>query len=209
MDGRWWWMTNLFGLLALTAAVFTWLGWWLHVEWQKRRSAEQSVSGDDTAKDEPAAERPLRERAEVSVGVGSSEVLELQAAATQPFRERQELLPLAVSLSLSADELRRAEDERDGLRVELELLKQSLDAAVPFRSGQQRPDDLKKIRGVGEVLEARLNAFGVFTYAQIAGWSAEQVALFGKWMGFGDRVRREDWQGQCRELVRLAAADVE
>lgn len=241
MDGRWWWMTNLLGLLTLTAAVFTWLGWWLRL--LQARKKEGRPTGNDAkllAAQEAAttletrlheAEGALRRsdaelaearlllnnreksqetetlrarlrEVEARLAAGAVGLSDGEHLAEKAFpRVRQELLPLAVSLNLSADELRRVEIERDVLRAELDLLKRNLDQAAPFRSGERQADNLTMIRGVGRVLEERLNAFGVFTFEQIASWSADDVAVFGRLMGFGDRVRREDWQGQCRQLM--------
>ncbi len=37
------------------------------------------------------------------------------------------------------------------------------------------PDDLTKIKGIGPVFAKRLNKAGIFTYAQLAGQTAEKV----------------------------------
>lgn len=64
------------------------------------------------------------------------------------------------------------------------------------------PDDLTKIRGVGEKLERLCNDLGFWHYEQIAAWTPRQV----EWVddnleGFKGRVTRDDWVGQARALA--------
>ncbi len=61
-------------------------------------------------------------------------------------------------------------------------------------------DDLKRISGVAEKLEQRLNDFGVYTYEQIMHWDEEIVAEFGRLLAFKDRIFRDDWVAQARML---------
>jgi NADH-quinone oxidoreductase subunit E len=67
------------------------------------------------------------------------------------------------------------------------------------------PDDLKSISGIGPKLEQVLNGLGVWTYAQIAVWSEEEVGWVDDHLGFKGRIGRDDWIGQARGLV--AATD--
>jgi predicted flap endonuclease-1-like 5' DNA nuclease len=63
------------------------------------------------------------------------------------------------------------------------------------------PDDLKEIKGVGPVLEGKLHALNVKTFAQIAAFSDEDVEMVSAALsGFKDRVTRDDWMGQAKEL---------
>ena len=64
----------------------------------------------------------------------------------------------------------------------------------------KRKDDLKRISGIAQVLEKKLNAFGVYTYRQIMEWDAVAVAEFSKLLSFRDRIERDDWIGQARGL---------
>jgi predicted flap endonuclease-1-like 5' DNA nuclease len=63
-------------------------------------------------------------------------------------------------------------------------------------------DDLKLISGIAEVLEAKLNDQGIYTFKQIRDWSPEAVEEFGRLFHFKDRITREDWQGQARKLYQ-------
>ena len=60
-------------------------------------------------------------------------------------------------------------------------------------------DDLKKISGVGEVLEQKLYAQGVTTYRQIASWSADDVEQFSNSLPW-DRIETDEWVDQAARL---------
>lgn len=63
------------------------------------------------------------------------------------------------------------------------------------------PDDLKRIKGVGAKLEAVLNDLGVYTYAQIAGFSDAEFDWLDERLGVSrGRPRRDDWVGQASSL---------
>ncbi len=63
------------------------------------------------------------------------------------------------------------------------------------------PDDLKRVRGVGVLIERKLNSLGVTHYEQIANWSAEQVADISHKLDFKGRIERENWVEQARILA--------
>ena len=63
------------------------------------------------------------------------------------------------------------------------------------------PDDLKRIRGVGVLLERKLNAMGVTSYEQIANWTAADVGTVNSKLEFKGRIERENWIEQARILA--------
>jgi len=63
-------------------------------------------------------------------------------------------------------------------------------------------DNLRKLSGVGPALEKKLNAAGVTTYAQIAGWKNADVAAMDEKLSFKGRIEREGWIEQAAELAR-------
>ncbi len=65
-----------------------------------------------------------------------------------------------------------------------------------------RRDDLRRISGIGEIIERRLNELGVYTFHQIQLWNAPQVEVFSRQLGFRDRIEREQWVEQARRLYR-------
>ncbi len=68
-------------------------------------------------------------------------------------------------------------------------------------------DDLKRIRGVGRQNEIRLNAIGITSFAQIAGWSKARQAEIGERLSFSGRIEREEWVAQAKALAKGKQTD--
>lgn len=64
-----------------------------------------------------------------------------------------------------------------------------------------RPDDLKKIRGIGPQNERRLHGLGIWHFSQIAAWSEDNVKWVGSYLAFAGRIDREKWIAQARDLA--------
>ncbi|WP_394689198.1 hypothetical protein [Hoeflea sp.] len=64
------------------------------------------------------------------------------------------------------------------------------------------PDDLKLISGVGPKLEQVLNGLGIWTFAQVANWTAEEIAWVDDYLQFKGRIDRDDWISQARALAK-------
>ena len=76
------------------------------------------------------------------------------------------------------------------------------DAAEPlFTTPEGEADDLKKISGVGPVLEKKLNALGITRFDQVAGFSDEDIAKVDDALNFKGRIQRDDWIGQAKTLA--------
>ena len=62
-------------------------------------------------------------------------------------------------------------------------------------------DDLKKISGVGPVLEEKLNKLGIFHYKQVAGFSATDISAIDNALSFKGRIDRDGWLEQAKKLM--------
>lgn len=74
-----------------------------------------------------------------------------------------------------------------------------------FDKPEGDPDDLKKISGVGPVLEQKLHDLGVTKFAQIANFSAEDVAKVDERLNFKGRIDRDGWIKQANEMMKESA----
>ena len=100
------------------------------------------------------------------------------------------------------------EPERAALREDLSALRSVRSEAyrAPESPGSigpgagRAPDDLKRIRGVGVLIEKKLNALGVTRYDQVANWSASDIERFSEKLDFKGRIERENWVEQARIL---------
>jgi large subunit ribosomal protein L21 len=76
------------------------------------------------------------------------------------------------------------------------------DARGRLSKPQGQKDDLKLIKGVGKVLEGKLNDAGIYHFWQVAALDAAQVEELENDMSFPGRITRDDWIAQARELSK-------
>lgn len=62
-------------------------------------------------------------------------------------------------------------------------------------------DDLKLIKGVGAVLERKLNEAGIFHFWQLVNLEASQVETLEAEMRFPGRITRDAWQAQAKTFA--------
>lgn len=62
-------------------------------------------------------------------------------------------------------------------------------------------DDLKRINGIGPVLEAKLHELGIFHFKQIAEFTDEDIARIDQFLNFKGRIQREEWVSQAKKIV--------
>lgn len=74
------------------------------------------------------------------------------------------------------------------------------DAGTPASATGRTFDDLKRIRGVGVLIEKKLNALGISRYDQIANWTQGDIDRFSEKLDFKGRIERENWVEQARIL---------
>lgn len=65
----------------------------------------------------------------------------------------------------------------------------------------KKPDDLKKIKGIGPVLESKLNELGICTFEQITLLTDTDLDKIAEVTTFGkSKILTDDWIGQAKEL---------
>ncbi|MEM0899707.1 MAG: hypothetical protein AAGI92_07120 [Pseudomonadota bacterium] len=79
-------------------------------------------------------------------------------------------------------------------------------ATGPIKAGT-KVDNLKLIKGIGPQNEARLNAFGVAFFKQIAEWKRADVDEWGSRLAFPGRIEREEWVSQAKVLAKGGSTD--
>ncbi|MEM9939638.1 MAG: phasin family protein [Pseudomonadota bacterium] len=76
------------------------------------------------------------------------------------------------------------------------------DANGRLKAAKGAADDLKVIKGVGPVLEGRLNDAGVFHYWQIAAMKKAQAELLDTELTLRGRITRDGWVAQAKSLAK-------
>ncbi len=109
-------------------------------------------------------------------------------------RVASEALGVADVVNFSADR-NRPRDERG------ELVRDSRRGLI-YTKPPRFHDDLKRIVGVGEIIESQLHELGIFTFEQIMQWDAVAVQAISQELAFKDRIDREQWIKQAARLHR-------
>ena len=88
-------------------------------------------------------------------------------------------------------------------------------AAAPVVSESWKPqgfaerpdavDDLKRIKGVGAVIEKTLHELGVYQFNQVASWDSNNTLWIENFLAFPGRIEREDWVNQAKTLAEGGA----
>jgi predicted flap endonuclease-1-like 5' DNA nuclease len=68
--------------------------------------------------------------------------------------------------------------------------------------GAAKPDNLKRVAGIGHVNEEKLNELGIWYFRQIASWTDENAEWVGSYLAFPGRIEREHWVSQATKLAQ-------
>ncbi|MFV0369944.1 MAG: hypothetical protein ACK5KM_15955, partial [Hyphomicrobiaceae bacterium] len=155
-------------------------------------SKPEAVTPEEVA---PPATRPARlaDAMRENRGPETDQVPE-ETEATEDTPQAEEHAPAPDAAS---GETGRPRKDVAGLRsVRSAALRPS-----PSLGGQSdMVDDLKRIRGVGVLIEKKLNSLGITAYEQIANWTADDIAHVSEVLDFRGRIERENWVEQARIL---------
>ncbi|MBN8182764.1 NADH-quinone oxidoreductase subunit E [Roseibium aggregatum] len=147
------------------------------------------------ASEAPAAAAPKKAEAKAE----PAKKAKAEKAATPAARSQNKGKPdsddrAEVEVARTAD----TSGSTDGQEKEPELLKKA-------RGG--KPDDLKKLKGVGPKLEATLNELGFFHFDQVASWGPQEVAWVDSRLKFKGRIERDGWIEQAKVLASGGETD--
>jgi predicted flap endonuclease-1-like 5' DNA nuclease len=67
--------------------------------------------------------------------------------------------------------------------------------------GRPELDDLKRIRGIGVLIEKKLNSLGIVHFEQVANWTGADIERISQILDFKGRIERENWIEQARILA--------
>lgn len=62
-------------------------------------------------------------------------------------------------------------------------------------------DDLKRIRGIGVLIEKKLQSLGITSFEQVANWTGADIDRVSNILDFKGRIERENWVEQARILA--------
>ncbi|WP_422370796.1 hypothetical protein [Hoeflea sp.] len=172
-------------------------------------SAPAEPSGSETAA-KPDAAPPVAAAATAPVAKGQDSVQSEPAAPKEPKPAGKAAKSKSSAKKASAGtSSKKASPDKKAASAKSATSSKAKPAATKAKavSGTKPaaaagPDNLKKIKGVGPQLEAKLNAIGVTSFAQIAKWTRKQQAEFSEQLSFPGRIERDDWVAQAKVLAK-------
>ncbi|MCG8561952.1 MAG: 30S ribosomal protein S2 [Hyphomicrobiales bacterium] len=75
----------------------------------------------------------------------------------------------------------------------------------PLKQPDGEADDLKKIGGLGPVLEKKLNEYGIYHFRQIAALKKADIAQIDEALDLKGRIERDDWLKQAKDFMKEKA----
>lgn len=134
------------------------------------------------------------------------------SAVTQELKQREDSLadlrgeePDGSDKVKAAEKrLTEAQKRSDDAALECQRARRHLNAVrrsiEVLESHPLRADNLTLIKGVKTVINSQLHAYGIFTYRQIVQWNEEDLQAFSELLSFKQRIWRDKWQEQARQL---------
>ena len=110
------------------------------------------------------------------------------AAEAEPAKTEKPAAAAKAAEKAPAKEAAKAADTKDTL-------------TKLFDTPEGAADNLKKISGVGPVLEKKLNELGITQYAQVAAFSEEDIEKVDTELNFKGRITRDNWMEQAKKLA--------
>lgn len=128
-----------------------------------------------------------------------------EASAVEPIEETKVAdQPVAAAKAVKAEAAPKpvAAKAKPAVKAPVKVAKPRAKAQPSVaRAAAPKADDLKLISGIGPKLQAVLNERGIRAFADIAAWTAEDIALIDEELGFEGRIGRDDWIGQAKALM--------
>ena len=109
----------------------------------------------------------------------------------------------------TSDKEEKADDNKpnvgDTSLIDSEAKKEQVDNMLErigtYDAETEQADDLKKISGVGPVMEDKLHQLGIYTFDQVSRMTKQDYDLLDSIIGeFPGRAERDDWAGQAKTL---------
>jgi predicted flap endonuclease-1-like 5' DNA nuclease len=69
---------------------------------------------------------------------------------------------------------------------------------------EEGADKLSSLKGIGDVLESKLNELGIYQFEQIASWTRQEEDWVSMKIGFPKKVTREEWVKQAKALMKAS-----
>ncbi|MEP3265151.1 MAG: hypothetical protein ABJM86_00600 [Hyphomicrobiales bacterium] len=171
----------------------------------------------------PAAKTNMAPAAAAATAVAATAAVATKAPASKPKaapkpkpkaapkpKPKAKAKAKAKPVKLTAAQLKKEEAEAN---AKLAALPKGASAADKANAVGKKPrglpsaraggaDDLKLIKGVGKVIEGKLNAEGIWHFNQISKWGRPEIQWFDAFLSFKGRIDRDEWIKQADILAK-------
>jgi predicted flap endonuclease-1-like 5' DNA nuclease len=124
-----------------------------------------------------------------------------ETAFSRSFNRRSESLGADIA-AVPAVERPMQDESPNGVRASRAVRPERIWRRLSERiRPSSEADDLKRIRGIGVLIEKKLNSMKITSYEQIANWWRADVERVSQVLDFKGRIERENWIEQARILA--------
>lgn len=168
------------------------IGWWFCGRCKCNKSTDTSVSTSNSLKSEVSSSTATVSSSTASNSTKNKKATTAKvaagtaAAAATTAKAKTKKKPVAKTSKAKAD---AAVDVDDGWKPQ------------GFTSRPSDADELKRIKGIGPVIEKTLNGLGVYQFKQIASFDKDNISWVENYLSFPGRIEREDWISQAKDLA--------
>ena len=123
-----------------------------------------------------------------------------RAESTSPANLKEKVQPSSSPFEMSESPKPRESEDLVWKRIQEKAKYINFDRLG--RVDPSKKDDLKRIKGIGPLLEKRLNVLGIYTYEQISRFSPKDEVMINEAIEyFQGRISRDNWVEQATELM--------
>ncbi len=167
------------------------------IDRQQRQRDEMQQKGDDARHRQREAERrvaAMREAIDEQMALRRKLEKRMREMQARMATEREERKKLSRQLRLLIQRTQAS-------RAEADAPAPAVEAGVAPVATNEKPDDLRRVRGIGPAMKRELAAYGVRTLAELAALDDARIDTLDRELKFPGRIRRERWVEQARELL--------
>ncbi len=151
-----------------------------------------------------ASQPPQRSVSEMATAAAAA-IAAASASVTRGVRPIEPISPLSkadpnVSRPARLSDAIKEREPKSGDTSDPNNLRSVKSEAYRSPKSSDEVNDLKRIRGIGVLIEKRLNALGISSYEQIANWTVGDIDRLSQTLDFKGRIERENWIEQARIL---------
>lgn len=127
----------------------------------------------------------------------------LRAAAAQESRTPAQAVPAAAVVAPVSEPAPASPEQEPALGEGRASGEGSHPGARPagLATPTGKPDDLRRISGIGPKNEKLLHDLGIYHFHQIATWNDDNIQWVDSYLSFKGRIGREDWVGQANTFT--------